>query len=51
MKSKEIEVLTKNGQELTRNMLNLDPGSEDYRINSAKFKFLLKLMDELAKAE
>jgi len=51
MKSKEIEVLTNNGKELTNNMLTLDPKSEEYRINSAKFKFLLKLMDELAKVE
>lgn len=47
MKIKEIEVLTRNGKELTRNMLNLDPESEDYRINSAKFNFLLKIMEEL----
>lgn len=49
MKSKEIEVLTNKGKELTNKMVNVDPKSEEYRITVAKFHFLLDIMDELAK--
>ena len=51
MKSKELEVLTRNGKEITNKMINLNATTEEYRIEKAKFNFLLKLMDELAKVD
>ncbi len=49
MKSKEIEVLTSIGREVSNEMLNAVPGSEEYNIAKSKFNLVLKIMDELAK--
>lgn len=51
MKSKEIEVLTRNGKELTNILINTGLDTEEHKIASEKFKFLMKLMDELTKVE
>lgn len=49
MKSKEIEVLTRIGREVSNQMLNVVPGSEEYKIAKSNFDLVLKIMDELAK--
>lgn len=49
MKSKELEVLTRNGREASNRMLNAVPGSEEYKIAKSEFNLVLKIMDELAK--
>ena len=49
MKSKEIEVLTRIGREVSNKMINSVPGSEEYKIAKSEFNLVLKIMDELAK--
>lgn len=49
MKSKEIEVLTSIGREVSNKMLNAVPGSEEYKIAKSEFNLVLRIMDELAK--
>lgn len=51
MKNEELEVLVRNGREVSNKMLNAVPGSEEYKIAKSEFNLVLKIMDELAKVD
>lgn len=49
MKNEELEVLVRNGKELSNEMISAKYGSEAYYLAKEKFNLVLKIMDELVK--